>query len=266
MSVIPRIVDPYDRRVTASPRYDTIGRQYSSTRREDPRLRERIHAALGDSRTVVNVGAGTGSYEPLDRHVIAIEPSDVMAEQRPPELAPALRGTAAPLPLRDNSVDAAMAVLTVHHWDDQQELGVRELRRVARGPVVIVSYDADVCAEMWLYRDYLPEAAALDRATFPSIEQLAGWLGGSVRVEPVLNPRDTPDWTLGSFWAHPERILDATARQGTSAFARMDPAVLDRVVVAIERDLRTGAWDERNGALRDMGEYDVGMRLIVAQP
>lgn len=121
MRLTAGIVGPYDHGVTGSPRYDTIGRQYSSTRREDPRLRERIHAALGDSRTVVNVGAGTGSYEPLDRHVIAIEPSDVMAGQRPLELAPALRGTAAPLPLRDSSVDAAMAVLTVHHWDDQQE-------------------------------------------------------------------------------------------------------------------------------------------------
>lgn len=252
--------------MTVSPRYDAIGRQYSSTRREDPRLRERIHAALGDSRTIVNVGAGTGSYEPLDRHVIAVEPSDVMAAQRPAELAPALRGTAAPLPLRDRSVDAAMAVLTVHHWDDQLELGVRELRRVARGPVVIVTYDAEVCAEMWLYRDYLPEAAALDRATFPPIDRLAGWLGGSVRVEPVLNARDTPDWTVGSFWAHPERILDDRARQGTSAFSRMEPAVLDRVVAAVERDLGSGAWDARNGELRGLAEYDVGMRLIVARP
>lgn len=251
--------------MTAGPRYDAIGQGYASTRREDPRLRERIHAALGDSRTIVNVGAGAGSYEPLDRHVIAIEPSDVMAAQRPAHLAPALRGTAAPLPLRDGGVDAAMAVLTVHHWDDQLELGVRELRRVARGPVVIVSYDAEVCAEMWLYRDYLPEAAALDRATFPPIDQLVSWLGGSVRVEPVLNARDTPDWTVGSFWAHPERILDATARRGTSAFTRMEPAVLDRVVAEVERDLTSGAWDARNGALRELAEYDVGMRLIVGQ-
>ena len=152
--------------MTLDPRYDIIGHGYSTTRREDPRLRERIDIALGDSRTLVNVGAGTGSYEPRDRHVIAIEPSDVMADQRSADLAPALRGTAATLPLRDLSVDAAMAVLTIHHWDDQQERGVCELRRVARGPVVIVTYDPDVCAQMWLYRDYLAEAAALDRATF----------------------------------------------------------------------------------------------------
>jgi SAM-dependent methyltransferase len=251
--------------MTVSPRYDTIGHQYSSTRREDPQLRDRILTALGTSRTIVNVGAGTGSYEPLDRHVIAIEPSDVMARQRPHQLAPALRGTAAPLPLRDATVDASMAVLTIHHWDDHQELGVRELRRVARGPVVIVTYDPDVCAQMWLYRDYLPEAAALDRATFPAIETLANWLGGSVRVEPVLNARDTPDWTLGSFWAHPERVLDDVARSATSAFSRMEPAVLDRVVRAVDRDLRDGTWDTRNGELRILNEYDVGMRLIVAE-
>jgi SAM-dependent methyltransferase len=251
--------------VTANPRYDTIGLGYSTTRREDRRLRDRIVVALGDSRTVVNVGAGTGLYEPRDRHVIAVEPSDVMAAQRSADLAPALRGTAFPLPLRDDSVDAAMAVLTIHHWDGHQELGVRELRRVARGPVVIVTYDPDVCAEMWLYRDYLPEAAALDRATFPPIDDLADWLGGSVRVEPLLNSRDTPDWTLGSFWAHPERVLDEAARSATSAFARMEPAVLNRVVAAVERDLRDGAWALRNSELRNLAEYDVGMRLVVAE-
>ena len=247
-------------------RYDAIGRGYSSTRREDPELRGRIHAALGDSRTVVNVGAGTGSYEPSDRHVIAIEPSDVMAGQRPTDRVPALRGTAAPLPLRDHSVDAAMAVLTIHHWDDQQEPGIRELRRVARGPVVIVTYDVDVCAEMWLYRDYLPEAAALDRATFPLIQQLVDWLGGHVEMEPIMNSRNTPDWTLGSFWAHPERVLDTEARQGTSAFARMDGVVHDRVVREIARDIDNGVWDSRNGHLRALAEYDVGTRLLIAHP
>lgn len=252
--------------MSSSPRYDAIGHGYASTRREDPELRDRIFSALGDSRTVVNVGAGTGSYEPSDRHVIAIEPSDVMAGQRPVGRVPALRGTAAPLPLRANSVDAAMAVLTIHHWDDQRESGVRELRRVARGPVVIVTYDADVCAEMWLYRDYLPEAAALDRATFPPIERLIGWLGGHVRVEPVMNSRDTPDWTFGSFWAHPERVLDTEARRSTSAFSRMDAVVLDRVVAEIARDIDNGAWDSRNGHLRTLSEYDVGMRLLIAHP
>lgn len=151
-------------------RYDTIGQGYSQTRREDPRLREQIHAAFANARTVVNVGAGTGAYEPTDRHVIAIEPSDVMAAQRPRDLAPAIRASAGRIPLRDRSVDAAMAVLSVHHWDEEREKGVRELRRVARGAVVILTYDATVSAAMWLMADYLPEVAALDLRIFPPPE------------------------------------------------------------------------------------------------
>jgi SAM-dependent methyltransferase len=151
-----------------SERYETIGRSYAATRREDPRIARRIHEALGDARSVVNVGAGTGSYEPVDRYVIAVEPSDVMAEQRPPSRVPAIRASAGELPLRDRSVDAAMAVLTLHHWDDAQERGVRELRRVARDRVVILTYDASVSGRMWLMADYLPEVAALDERIFPS--------------------------------------------------------------------------------------------------
>jgi SAM-dependent methyltransferase len=247
-------------------RYDEIGCDYATTRREDPWLRDRVMSALGDSGTIVNVGAGTGSYEPGDRYVIAIEPSDVMAAQRPAELVPAIRGSAAPLMLRDNSVDAAMAILTIHHWDDQLESGVGELRRVARGPVVILTVDADVSADMWLLRDYLPEAAALDCATFPAIACLVEWLGGTVEVQTILTARDTPDWTLASFWAHPERVLDKTARNATSGFARMDAAVVERVVADVGRDLRNRTWDQRYGHLRHLDELDVGMRLVVARP
>ena len=247
-------------------RYDRIGHGYAGTRREDPLLQERIHAALGGARTVLNVGAGAGSYEPIDRHVIAVEPSDVMAGQRPAHLAPALPGSAAPLPLRDDSVDAAMAILTIHHWDDQLQAGVTELRRVASGPVVIVTFDPDVCTQMWLVRDYMPESAALDRAVFPTIDQVADWLGGAVAVEPVHTPRDTPDWTIASFWAHPERVLDEDARNATSGFARMDAQVVDRVVAAVRRDLDDGSWERRYGQLRTLDEFDAGMRLIVAHP
>src|SRR5215472_3689141 len=160
------------------PRYDRIGHSYASTRREDPRFRDRIARALGSARTVVNVGAGAGSYEPRDRYVLAIEPSDVMAAQRGSDLAPAIRATADCLPLRDGSVDAAMSVLSVHHWDQGQERGVRELRRVATGPVVILTCDPEVSGAMWLMADYFPEVAALDRRIFPRPDQLAAWLGG----------------------------------------------------------------------------------------
>lgn len=250
----------------SAPRYDEIGRDYAIRRREDARLAARIHAALGDARTVLNVGAGTGSYEPRDRYVLAIEPSDVMAAQRSPELVPALRGGAGALPLRDRAVDAALAVLTIHHWDGEQEQGVRELRRVARGPVVIVTVDREVSSRMWLVRDYLPEVAELDRRTFPTLAQLAGWLGGRVEVQALEIPRDTPDWMLGSFWAHPERVLDPEARAATSGFARMPAGVVDRVAAAVERDLASGIWDERHGHLRALDAYDAGLRLVVGRP
>src|SRR5690348_16724898 len=242
-----------------TPRYERIGLGYAQTRREDPRLAERIHRALGDARTVVNVGAGAGSYEPRERHVIAIEPSDVMAAQRPPELAPAIRATAGALPLRDQSADAAMAILSVHHWDAEQEPGVREMRRVARGPVVILTYDAEVSGQMWLIAEYLPQVAQLDRRILPAAEVRAGRRGGSTRVEAIEIADDTPDWMLGSFWAHPERVLDPAARAATSGFARMDTAVVDRVVGSVRRDLESGAWDRRHGHLRRLRSYDAGL-------
>jgi SAM-dependent methyltransferase len=246
-------------------RYDTIGHEYARYRREDPRLRARIRDSLGTARTVVNVGAGTGSYEPVDLHVIAVEPSDVMAAQRPQRLAPAIRATADALPLRDGSVDAAMTVLSLQHWDEGRERGVRELRRVARERVVILTFDAAVSGAMWLMADYMPEVAELDHAIFTHPEQLARWLGGDVSIEPVLLARDTPDWMLGSYWAHPERVLDAGARAATSGFARMPTQVVERVVANVQRDLSSGEWDRRHGSLRELDAYDVGLRLIIAR-
>lgn len=246
-------------------RYDTIGHGYARYRREDPSLRQRIREGLGTARSVVNVGAGSGSYEPDDLYVLAIEPSDVMAAQRPRNRVPALRASAGALPLRDGAVDAAMAILSLHHWDNARERGVRELRRVARDTVLIVTYDAEVSAQMWLMAEYLPEVLSLDRTIFTPPEQIAEWLGGDVHIEPVLLSRDTPDWMLGSYWAHPERVLDAEARAATSGFARMSEVVIERVVSAVSRDLADGSWDARHGHLRQLEEYDVGVRLIVAR-
>ena len=249
--------------MSEAPRYDDIGHGYARTRREDPVLRDRIHAALGDARTIVNVGAGTGSYEPRDRQVVAIEPSDVMAAQRPARSAPALRAHAGDLPLRDKSVDAAMAILSLHHWEDCKK-GLAELRRVARGPVVLLTYDAEVSGRMWLMADYAPEIAAFDRRTFPDPEQLGQWLGGRFTIEAVPIGRDCADWMLGSFWAHPERALDPAARAATSGYARLAPPVLERVVSEIARDLKSGAWDARHGHLRKLDSFDAGLRLVVA--
>jgi SAM-dependent methyltransferase len=252
--------------VSTTARYDRIGTSYGRTRHPDPALQALIERELTGAATVVDVGAGTGSYEPRGRHVVAIEPSDVMAAQRPRELAPAIRATAGDLPLRDASVDAALAVLTIHHWDEERERGVRELRRVSRGPVVIVTFDARVSARMWLPADYLPEVAERDLRDFPSMDELAGWLGPGTRLEAVPIPRTTPDWTFGSLWAHPERVLDDHVIAGTSAFARLEPAVRRRAVDAVRRDLESGAWDARHGALRTLDAYDAGMRLVVHRP
>jgi SAM-dependent methyltransferase len=247
-------------------RYDRIGVGYARSRQEDPALARTIHAALGDAESVVNVGAGAGSYEPGDRHVIAIEPSDVMAAQRPGDRVPAIRAVAGALPLRDDSVDAAMSVLSLHHWDESQEQGVRELRRVARGPVVLVTFDERVSRQMWLVADYLPEVAELDARIFPPPETLADWLGGETEITTLPVPRDTPDWTFSSFWAHPERVLDPDARAATSGFSRMDAAIVERVDAAVCADLESGRWDARHGRLRSLDAYDAGMRLVVSRP
>lgn len=247
-------------------RYDHIGHGYASSRREDPRYAARLSAALGEARTVVNVGAGAGSYEPRDRHVLAIEPSDVMAKQRSPDRAPAIRASAEALPLFDQSVDAAMTILSLHHWDTQQERGVRELRRVARGPVVILTCDPAVSGAMWLMADYLPEVAALDHRIFPSMDRLAEWLGGTTHIETIDVYSDTTDRMLMAFWAHPEWVLDDAIRNATSGFARMPPAVVERVVERVRADLGSGAWDERHGALRTLDRYDAGLRLVINTP
>jgi SAM-dependent methyltransferase len=189
-----------------------------------------------------------------------------MIAQRDPQLPPAIQTGAYPLPLEDNSFDAAMAILTIHHWDEDQERGVREMRRVARGPVVILTFDAEVSSRMWLMADYMPEVAELDRRIFPTAETIASWLDAEISVREVPIARDTPDWTLGSFWAHPERVLDPQARNSTSGFARMPPEVVNRVVEAVRRDLRDGTWDARHGHLRELGEFDAGLRLLVSDP
>ena len=253
--------------VTSAPqnRYDTIGDGYALTRRADPRIAAAINEALGPAKTVLNVGAGTGSYEPRDRHVIAIEPSDVMAAQRPAEFPPAIKASAGSIPLRDSSVDAAMAILSVHHWDEERERGVREMRRVARGPVVVLTYDASVTARTWLVTDYFPEVAELDERIFPTMDELSAWLGSDVHIDTVPLARDTPDWMLGSFWAHPERVLDAQARAATSGFSRMDDTVVNRVVSAVARDLEDDTWDASHGHLRDLAALDVGLRLVVGR-
>ncbi|MCB1691163.1 MAG: class I SAM-dependent methyltransferase [Pseudomonadales bacterium] len=245
-------------------RYERIGRGYTSTRREDPVVSQYIASALGGAKTVLNVGAGAGSYEPGDRQVIAIEPSAVMVAQRSHDAAPVIRAIAKDLPLADASIDAAMTMLSIHHWAPFQREGVEEMCRVARGRVIVVTVDPVVSGNMWLMADYLHEVRELDHQIFPAPVQIADWIGGG-SVETIPVRRDTPDWTLMSFWAHPERVLDERARSATSGFARQPPAVVQRVVDAVSRDLESGEWDKRHGHLRELDEFDAGLRLVVGQ-
>jgi hypothetical protein len=159
-----------------------------------------------------------------------------------------------------------MAILTIHHWDAEREAGVRELRRVATGPVAILTYVPEVSNEMWLVKDYLPEVGELDGQIFPGTDELAAWLGATVQVQTLPVHRESPDWMFGSFWAHPERVLDSEARNATSGFARTPEETVDRVVEALAADLSSGEWDRRHGHLRELDALDVGLRLVVARP
>ncbi len=247
---------------SASIDYDSVAPAYPASRRADPRIARRIEAALGKARTVVNVGAGVGSYEPPGRHVIAIEPSAGMRAQRPAHLAPAIAACAEALPLDDASVDAAMATITIHHWTDLAA-GLQELRRVARGPVVVLTFDIDVVADYWMLTDYAPEILLDDRRRFPAIATVAKILGGA-RVEPIGIPIDCTDGFFEAQYARPEAYLDRSVRAAQSVWHRLPSRVEDRIIAALSEDLASGAWDERHGHLRRQPEYEGGLRLIVA--
>jgi SAM-dependent methyltransferase len=242
--------------------YDTIGLGYRDIRRPDPRIASAIWAALGDASSVVNVGAGTGSYEPSDRELIAVEPSALMLAQRPPDAAPAIQAAAEALPLEDQAVDAAMAVLTLQHWEDVKQ-GLRELVRVVRRRVVLVTMDVEVLDQLWLIRDYLPEMRAAHAAAFPSISQLLELLPGAT-PQAIPVPRDCTDGFMAAFWARPEAYLDPAIRAATSPWHQLAPETVDRALDQLRLDLASGAWDRRHGRLRRRRELDIGLRLVCA--
>jgi SAM-dependent methyltransferase len=239
--------------------YDRIGRGYAAYRRPDARIAARVADALGPARSVLNVGAGAGSYEPADRRVAAVEPSVEMVRQRPPGAAPAVRASAEALPFRDGAFDAALAILTLHHWPDWRA-GLREMRRVARGRVVVLTWDPDH-AGFWLVQDYFPGILEMDRRILPPPAAM-GEVLGPVDVRPVPVPADCTDGFLGAYWRRPEVYLDAGARGAISAFAK-----LPDVRPGLERlraDLADGTWQRRHGWVTAHGELDVGYRLVVA--
>jgi SAM-dependent methyltransferase len=241
--------------------YDSIGATYARTRRPDPRIADRIRQALGGAATVINVGAGAGSYEP-SQTVLAVEPSSVMIAQRPAGSARALQASAESIPLPDDSADAVMALLTVHHWSDL-EAGIRELRRIARRRIVVLTFDHDVNRRFWLLEEYLPEAAAVDGARAVAVDRLAALLGGA-RIETVPVPHDCTDGFLAAFWRRPEAYLDPRVRAGISLFARTRDEDLRPGLARLSEDLSSGRWHRRHAGLLDREALDVGYRLLVA--
>ena len=242
--------------------YDTIGATYTATRCTEPRIAAQVWSALGDARTVLNVGAGTGSYEPPGRDVIAVEPSAVMRAQRPAGAAPCVAASAESLPFEDQSFDAAMAFSTVHHWHDPIA-GLREMRRVARR-VVVFTHDASDTGwrhRFWLTRDYLPEVADFSVGR-PSLTEHARAIGA--RMEPVLIPWDCADGFFEAFWRRPEAYLDEDVRRGISVWARVGPDAEQRAVRSLRADLASGRWAERNRDLVDLEAAELGARLLIA--
>jgi SAM-dependent methyltransferase len=237
--------------------YDSIGVTYTTTRQTEPRIAAQIWAALGDARTVLNVGAGTGSYEPPDRRVTAIEPSAVMRAQRPPGAARCIAASAGSLPFADQSFDAAMAVLSDHHWPDPIA-GLREMRRVARR-VVVFQFDIEL-DRCWLTRDYLPEFAGLNMSRLRLTERAAA-IGAT--MQPVLVPWDCADGFFYAFWRRPEAYLDDRVRRGISVFSLIGQPAEERFVRELSADLRSGRWASRNSDLLGLEAADLGGRLLV---
>jgi len=240
--------------------YETFGGGYAAQRRGDPRIAAVVHDALGSARSVLNVGAGAGSYEPEDRYVVAVEPSPAMRAQRPPA-RPAIAAAAESLPFDDGAFDAVMATFTVHQWSDLGR-GLSEMRRVSAGPVVILTFDGDALDRFWL-ADYIPELVAAERKRYPSIAQLAGALGEDSVVREVPVPIDCIDGFTEAYFARPERFLDDAVRQAQSAWAFVDPAVQARAVNHLADDLASGAWDARYGPWRAQQTFDGSLRLVV---
>ncbi len=244
-------------------RYDTIGRTYTATRRPDPRVEARLRAALGGATRVLNVGAGAGSYEAAGPVVAAVEPSPVMLAQRGPETAPVARAVAEHLPFRDGSFDAALAILTLHHWTDWRA-GIAEILRTA-GRLVMLTWDPATQDDFWLVAEYLPEVLAgqWDHGATPAFAELDAVLGG-IRVEVVPIPADCQDGFFAAYWARPEAYLDPAVRAGISCFALLDDDLVARRMERLADDLASGAWDARHGELRTRAELDIGYRLVVS--
>ena len=244
--------------------YASIGDGYAAYRQPEPELEAAILKALGDARTVVNVGAGAGSYEPRDRHVTAVEPSATMRDQRPAALPPAVAGTAEALPFAAGAFDAGMTTFSVHQWGDLEK-GLAELRRVATGPVVVMTCDPTLLDRFWL-NEYAPEVIATEASRYPSVERIGAGLGGAVEVVSLPIPLHCVDRFGEAYYGRPEGLLDAGARKANSAWSFVPSHVEDRFVERLTADLASGEWDRRYGHLRTQPHFDGSLVLVVGRP
>jgi SAM-dependent methyltransferase len=244
--------------------YGRVGGSYSQYRRPDPRIAARIVAALGDARTILNVGAGAGSYEPVDRDVTPVEPSASMRAQRPASLAPAIDATAENLPFEDGSFDAAMTTFSVHQWSDLHA-GLHEMHRVTRGPIIVLTCDPDLVRRFWL-NDYAPEVLVTEGRRYPSIATIAAALGGETATAAVPVPLDCVDGFNEAYYGRPEALLDPGARLSCSAWSFVGDSVQDRFTCDLGRDLAAGTWDRRHGHLRTQPTFDGSLVLVTSTP
>lgn len=243
------------------PAYDRIGRGYSVIRQPEPRIAARLEAALDDAQTVLNVGAGSGSYEPDDREVTAVEPSAEMIAQRPPGSAPVVQAVAESLPFDDGSFDAAMAIITIHHWSDPHA-GLAEMTRVARRRIALLTFDPAPLEGLWL-GDYFPGALEYHAKAMPPVAELAAALPNA-SVEAVPVPRNCADGFFIGIWDRPELHLDPTVRRASSVWHAIGQEEIDAGLARLAADLESGRWDEQHGHLRTLPELDVGLRLIIS--
>lgn len=243
--------------------YGRIGLGYAQIRQPDPRIEAIVWEALGDARSVLNVGAGAGSYEPRDRDVTAVEPSASMRAERPADRVRAIDATAQDLPFGDDSFDAAMASVTIHQWPDL-EAGLREMRRVARGPVVILTFSPEI-PEAWWQPEYVPELFEVEARRMPALDRVAAALGGDVEARTIPIPADCVDGFGQAFFARPERTLESQVRRAQSAWSFLDPGVEARYERELRADLESGRWDERWGRFRELDAFDGGLRLVIAR-
>ena len=244
--------------------YQVIGTSYSKYRQPEPRIAEQILWSLGSAKSVLNVGAGAGSYEPLDRDVTAVEPSASMRKQRPSHLPKAIDAYAEDLPFHDNHFDAAMATFSIHQWRDY-EAGLRELRRVAKGPVVILTCDPTLVQRFWL-NDYAPLVLSTEARRYQPFEAIAAALGKHLEVIPVSIPLDCKDGFNEAYYGRPEMLLDDYARLSCSAWSFVDEATSKASIAHLAESLSDGGWDTKYGHLRTQSEYGGSLRILVATP